>query len=143
MLLIKSLSAFRGMGCTTTTADQVLTTEWEAKRVRRKRPRSGKRRRRHSSAAAADGSPALLPDVWCTPGIALAMDASAVDCVVSKRSRIANRRREGTERALGEVGIYFLFFHDFDALSKHIYMGQLCVNGIPCVSRSGHFKVTI
>lgn len=77
----------------------------------------------HSSAAAADGSAALLPDVWCTPGIALAMDAAAVDCVVSKRSRIANRRRETTERALGEVVVYFLFFHVCHTHSKHIYMG--------------------
>lgn len=108
MLLIKSLSAFRGMGCTANTADQVLPTEWEAKRVRRKRPRGGKRRRRrHSSAAAADRSAALLPDVWCKPGIALAMDATAVDCVVAKPGKIASRRRENAERALGEVGIEF------------------------------------
>eukprot|EP00268_Persea_americana_P042691 TRINITY_DN4274_c2_g1_i3.p2 TRINITY_DN4274_c2_g1~~TRINITY_DN4274_c2_g1_i3.p2 ORF type:complete len:169 (-),score=38.11 TRINITY_DN4274_c2_g1_i3:13-519(-) len=67
--------------------------DWQAKRVRKKKQRKKKQ---------PTGPAVVVPDVWCSPGIAFAADAASVDCVVSRRPPAARGRGDG-ERNQGEV----------------------------------------
>ncbi|XP_077244679.1 uncharacterized protein LOC143884781 [Tasmannia lanceolata] len=80
-----SAATFRRLGCASSaevSAPEVIrsSADWQAKRVRKKKQRVKRKKQ---------GNPALVvPDVWCSPGIAFVADATApVDCVVSRRPR--------------------------------------------------------
>ncbi|KAF8399071.1 hypothetical protein HHK36_014937 [Tetracentron sinense] len=86
-----SYATFRGLGCATSSqvsAPAVIrsSADWKAKKVRKK-----KQRKKNPTPAV------VVPDVWCTPGLAFAADADMVDCVVSRRP-VAGRGRVDGER---------------------------------------------
>ncbi|XP_068643108.1 uncharacterized protein [Aristolochia californica] len=107
MMHFKS-ATFRGLGCASAaevSAPENLvrsSADWQAKRIRKKKQRNGRKKKQLSSG---NNNMALLPDVWCAPGIGFATDATSVDCVVARRNPNASgssRGRAEGDRNLGE-----------------------------------------
>ena len=105
---------WRGLGCTSA-AVQAHAPAAAVDAVRRseerrgRRRRSGRERRKARGAGSGGGSGVsgggggMGGDVWCTPGIPFAAEASSVDCVVAPHQPASARRRTDAERPRREV----------------------------------------
>ncbi|XP_043700022.1 uncharacterized protein LOC122650692 [Telopea speciosissima] len=100
-------ATFRGLGCASSSqvsAPEVIrsSADWQAKKVRKKKQRNPHRKKNEQGLStpttpANPTSVAVVPDVWCSPGIAFVADAAPVDCVVTRRP-VAVRERVDGER---------------------------------------------
>ncbi|KAJ4972508.1 hypothetical protein NE237_005682 [Protea cynaroides] len=98
---------FRGLGCASSaqvSAPEVIrsSADWQAKKVRKKKQRSPHRKKNPLglttvTTATNPTSISVVPDVWCSPGIAFVADTAPVDCVVARRP-VAGRGRVDGER---------------------------------------------
>ena len=105
---------WRGRGCASAAAAQAnapvgapaprRSEEWRGRRRRNGRER---RKARGGGAGVSGGTGAGVGlgggDVWCTPGIPFAAEASSVDCVVAPHQTVATRRRAEADRPRREV----------------------------------------
>jgi hypothetical protein len=90
----------RGLRCTSAAAAQAFEPEAAA---HASRPSADWRQRRK---ARGGGGAGVGGEVWCTPGIPFAAEASSVDCVVSPhphQTTVGARRRAQAERPHREV----------------------------------------
>ncbi|XP_043695223.1 uncharacterized protein LOC122645887 [Telopea speciosissima] len=98
-------STFRGLGCATSSqvsAPEVIrsSADWQAKKVRKKKQRNPHTKKNQQgltthTTVTNPTSVAVVPDVWCSPGIAFVADADPVDCVVARRPVAARGRIDG------------------------------------------------
>ncbi|CAD6332956.1 unnamed protein product [Miscanthus lutarioriparius] len=94
---------WRGLGCASAAAQAHApvgaprrSEEW-----RGRRRRNGRERRKARGGGGVSGGAGVGVgggDVWCTPGIPFAAEASSVDCVVAPHQTVAARRRAEADR---------------------------------------------
>ncbi|CAN6327392.1 unnamed protein product [Urochloa humidicola] len=97
---------WRGLGCAAVAASQAHAPDAAVDAARRgRRRRNGRERRKARGAGGsggvsggAGGGGGMGGDVWCTPGIPFAAEASSVDCVVAPHQTAGARRRAEAER---------------------------------------------
>ncbi|RLN30973.1 hypothetical protein C2845_PM05G30400 [Panicum miliaceum] len=99
---------WRSLGCTTAAAQAhapaaAVDAAWRSEERRGRRRRSGRERRKARGAGSGGGGVSgggggMGGDVWCTPGIPFAAEASSVDCVVAPQQTAGARRRADAER---------------------------------------------
>ncbi|WVZ99499.1 hypothetical protein U9M48_044782 [Paspalum notatum var. saurae] len=97
---------WRGLGCASSSAAAAAVDQAQARapvdatrRGRRRRNGGKERRKARGSRGGAGGGAGMGGDVWCTPGIPFAAEASSVDCVVAPAHQTAGgRRRAEAER---------------------------------------------
>ncbi|XP_042500314.1 uncharacterized protein LOC122078408 [Macadamia integrifolia] len=98
-------ATFRGLGCATSShvsAPEAIrsSADWQAKKVRKKKQRNPHTKKNQQSlttptTVANPTSVAIVPDVWCSPGIAFVADTDPVDCVVARRPVVGRGRIDG------------------------------------------------
>ncbi|XP_042479126.1 uncharacterized protein LOC122060041 isoform X2 [Macadamia integrifolia] len=93
---------FRGLGCATSSqvsAPKVIrsSADWQAKKVRKKKQRNPHTKKNLQGLTASPTSFAVVPDVWCSPGISFVADTDPIDCVIARRP-VAGRGRVDGER---------------------------------------------
>ncbi|XP_042500377.1 uncharacterized protein LOC122078462 [Macadamia integrifolia] len=98
-------ATFGGLGCATSShvsAPEAIrsSADWQAKKVRKKKQRNSHRKKSQQglttpTTVANPTSVAVVPDVWCSPGIAFVADAAPVDCVVARRPVVGRGRVDG------------------------------------------------
>jgi hypothetical protein len=105
---------WRGLGCASAAAQAHApvgapaprrSEEWRGRRRRNGRERR-KARGGGGGVSASAGTGAVVGvggDVWCTPGIPFAAEASSVDCVVAPHHTVGARRRAEADRPRREV----------------------------------------
>lgn len=100
---------WRRLGCAAGAAPAVQaqahrrSEEWRVRRRRNERERRKARAGGVSGGGGATAGMGVGGDVWCTPGIPFAAEASSVDCVVAPHHTVAARRRAETDRPRREV----------------------------------------
>ncbi|PVH62045.1 hypothetical protein PAHAL_3G191700 [Panicum hallii] len=102
----RSAADWRGLGCAAVAASQAHAPAAAVDAARRSEERRGRRRRsgrERRKARGAGGGGGVVGggmggDVWCTPGIPFAAEASSVDCVVAPHQTAGARRRADAER---------------------------------------------
>ncbi|PSR84705.1 E3 ubiquitin-protein like [Actinidia chinensis var. chinensis] len=85
---------FRGLGCAASPQVSVpvairTSASWEEKKVRKKKTKKKAPNQALAMASSNNShnpsSSAVVPEVWCGPGIGFTTDAASVDCVVSRK----------------------------------------------------------
>ena len=105
---------WRGLGCASAAAQAHApvgaprrSEEWRGRRRRNGRERRKARGGGGGGVSGSAGTGAVVGvgggDVWCTPGIPFAAEASSVDCVVAPHQTVAARRRAEADRPRREV----------------------------------------
>lgn len=95
---------WRRLGCAAGAAPAVQaqaprrSEEWRLRRRRNERERRKARAGSVSGGGGASAGVGVGGDVWCTPGIPFAAEASSVDCVVAPHHTVAARRRAEADR---------------------------------------------
>nr|CAB3460805.1 unnamed protein product [Digitaria exilis] len=107
---------WRGLGCAA--ADQAhapaaaaveaarRSEEWRGRRRRNGRERRRARGAGGGGGVVVAGGGGMGGDVWCTPGIPFAAEASSVDCVVAPHQTAGARRRSEAERPRREMMMF-------------------------------------
>ncbi|OEL19020.1 hypothetical protein BAE44_0019958 [Dichanthelium oligosanthes] len=115
----RSTADWRGLGCAAVAASQAhapaaavdaarRSEEWRGRR----RTRNGRERRKARGAGGGSGGVGggggggMSGDVWCTPGIPFAAEASSVDCVVAPHQTVGARRRTEVDRPRREMMMF-------------------------------------
>lgn len=100
---------WRRLGCAAGAAPAVQaqaprrSEEWRVRRRRNERERRKARAGGVSGGGGATAGMGVGGDVWCTPGIPFAAEASSVDCVVAPHHTVTARRRAEADRPRREV----------------------------------------
>ncbi|CAN6359272.1 unnamed protein product [Urochloa humidicola] len=92
---------WRGLGCAAVAGSQAhapAAAVDAARRGRRRRNGRERRKARAGGGGGVSGGGGMGGDVWCTPGIPFAAEASSVDCVVAPHQTAGARRRAEAER---------------------------------------------
>ena len=124
---LRSSADWRGLGCTSAAASQAhapaaaadalgSSADW---RGRRRRKGKERRKARGGGSGVLSGR-GMAGDVWYTPGIPFAAEASSVDCVVAPHQpTVVTRRHAQAERPRREVCCCCLFA---SVCTKHVHI---------------------
>ena len=99
-----------GLGCASAAAQAhaPVGTPRRSEEWRGRRRRNGRERRKARGGGGVSGGAGVGVgggDVWCTPGIPFAAEASSVDCVVAPHQTVAARRCAEADRLRREVSL--------------------------------------